>query len=228
MPWPDDEWAQFIAVLTRGFAARDPFTDADAAVYRLLLDAVEPAAALRAVQELVLEGQTMRPKPGEIVERVRRDRGQPTFDEACRLMFGRGGVLTARPRGGRYVDDAEDVPEAERRTAEQKRWADERDVIRQALAEVHPLVAAFVERQGFDRLRLLELDDPDYGALRRRELEQAWDRHVEAFDGREVAALAAGGDRRGQLARLDPLAALGRGPTPVRPALAQPEEAPAS
>jgi hypothetical protein len=68
-------------------------------------------------------------------------------------------------------------------------------------------VRAFVERQGIDRLRGLQLADPDWGEKRRADLERAYNEHVEAFDGREVAALASGG--RGELARLDPLAALG-------------------
>jgi hypothetical protein len=61
------------------------------------------------------------------------------------------------------------------------------------------------------------LDDPDYGELRRKELRGGWDRHVEAFDGRNVALLAAG-PRHAGLRQLDPLAALGLGREPV-PAL---------
>jgi hypothetical protein len=75
----------------------------------------------------------------------------------------------------------------------------------QRLAE-RPIVASFVERQGWDRLRNLPLDDPDWGEKHRKDLEGAWDRHVEAFDGREVVALASGG--REGLRQLDPLAGL--------------------
>lgn len=81
------------------------------------------------------------------------------------------------------------------------------------LAREHPLVGSFVKRQGWDRLRLLPLDDPDWGEKTRRELREAWDRHVETFDGREVAALASG-DRDG-LRQLDPLAALGAKPLQI-------------
>jgi hypothetical protein len=80
-----------------------------------------------------------------------------------------------------------------------------------------PIIAAFVERQGWDRLRNLPLDDPDWGEKTRRELREAWDRHVEAFDGREVAALASG-DRDG-LRQLDPLASLGVKPLEIERAL---------
>lgn len=75
-------------------------------------------------------------------------------------------------------------------------------------SNVHPLVASFVDRQGIERLRLLPVDDPEWGERHRRDLREAWERHVEAFDGREVAALASG-DRRAPV-RLDPLAAVRR------------------
>lgn len=194
MPWTDTEWAQFIALISRGFAARDAFTDADAAAYRLLLDQTEPAAALQALQVLVAEGQAMRPRPGEIVKRIRRDAGTPTFIEAYRLIFGPRGVLRALP--------AERVfPDAGARARAEEQAALDR------ATTMHPLVAAFVQRQGVDRLRGLELDCPEYGPVRRRQLEQEWNDHVDAFDGREVVALAAGRSRDG-LRQLDPLAAL--------------------
>lgn len=70
-----------------------------------------------------------------------------------------------------------------------------------------PLVRAFLERQGVARVRMLPLDCPDWGEKTRRELREGWDRHVEAFEGREVAALASG--RADGLRQLDPLTALG-------------------
>lgn len=73
--------------------------------------------------------------------------------------------------------------------------------------DVHPLVLAFVERQGPQRLRTLPLEDPEWGHRHRTDLQRAWEAHVDAFDGREVAALAAGTGQDG-LHRLDPLAAL--------------------
>lgn len=81
------------------------------------------------------------------------------------------------------------------------------------LAQAHPLVLSFVERQGWDRLRTLPLDDPDWGEKTRRDLEGAWDRHCDAFDGREVAALSSG--QRDGLRQLDPLAALGVKPLQI-------------
>jgi hypothetical protein len=72
--------------------------------------------------------------------------------------------------------------------------------------ENHPLIASFVDRQGVDRLRLLPIDDPEWGPKHRADLQRAWDAHVEVFDYREIAALASGGRR--ELSQFDPLAFL--------------------
>jgi hypothetical protein len=72
------------------------------------------------------------------------------------------------------------------------------------LADQHPLVGSFVAQQGWDRLRTLPVDCPDWGEKTRRELREAWDRHVKAGERREIAALASGGALR----QLDPIAAL--------------------
>jgi hypothetical protein len=81
---------------------------------------------------------------------------------------------------------------------------------------VHPLVESFVARQGADRLRRLPIYDPEWGEKVRRDLEREWAQHVEAFAGREVAAIATAGDRR-QMSRFDPLRHL---TLPAKPELA--------
>lgn len=194
MAWTEDQWAAFQSLLQHGFAARDPLTVEQIGVYRVLLDAVEPVAATTALQELVLEGQVHRPKPGEISARVRRDVSAPTFDEAFVLIFGRGGALKARRPAGVYADGAA-----------MARADDEAAMAR--LEGKHPLVMSFVQRQGLDRLRQMPVDDPDEGMWRRKELREAWELHVDAFDGREVTAIAAGTGREG-MRQLDPLAGL--------------------
>lgn len=199
MPWTDPQWAMFCSILKRGFAAKDPFTTDDANVYRLLLDDVDPEGAMAAVKAIVLEGQALRPRPGEIVARVRRDPGKPTFEEAFALIFGPRGVLAARPGNGGPVTYNS---QAERRQAENT-------AALERAADLHPLVASFVQRQGVTRLRELPVVDPDFGEIRRKELRDAWDRHCEAMDGRDVAALASGDRSALGLRKLDPLAALG-------------------
>lgn len=74
---------------------------------------------------------------------------------------------------------------------------------------ISPWVLAFVAHAGRERLRLLEIDDPAFGGAKRSALKDSWTAFIEATDGREVAAIAAGG-RRGAMGRLDPLAALNR------------------
>jgi len=207
--WQPDQWTAFVSLLQRGFASKEPFTEADAIAYEVLLDGVEPEACVRALRELVQEGQALRPRPGEIAARARRDPSRPTFDEAYRLIFGRGGILAARPENRRYEDLLDDETGEMIRSAVEVKHRAERAAVRQAAEAVHPLVGQFVVRQGIDHLRSLRLDDPEYGGLRRRELREAWDAHAAAFDEREVAAIAAGGDVRQGLRQMDPLAALG-------------------
>lgn len=194
MAWTDDQWELLLSLLEHGFKARDPLTPPEIRAYRILMDRVEPEAATAALQELVLKAQVFRPVPGEIVAQARHDASVPTFDEAFALIFGRGGALKARRPAGVYADAS-----AMARADDAAVWA--------RLEGRHPLVVAFVQRQGLDRLRQMPVDDPDEGMWRRKELREGWELHVDAFDGREVTAIVAGSGREG-LRRLDPLAGL--------------------
>jgi hypothetical protein len=66
----------------------------------------------------------------------------------------------------------------------------------------------FVASYGSQPLRVLEVEDPVWGARDRRHLEQAWDRFVAVREVREVRALAEG--RRSTLGHVDPLRSLNR------------------
>jgi hypothetical protein len=201
--WDDQTWAMFCALMHRGWPGA--FTEEDALAYRVLLDGVDPAEAVGALRRLLHRGARFRPSAAELLGELHADPTRPTFAEAYQLIFGPRGVLRARIVGGRWDN------EADRRAAH-------RQAIEERAAGVHPLVGAFVMRQGIDRLRTLPLEDPQWGEKHRRDLERAWEQHVEAFDGREVAALAAGS--RDGLRQLDPLAALGIArPKPDAPAL---------
>lgn len=142
-------------------------------------------------------GSDFPPSAPNLAALARQDPSTPTPEEAYRLIYGPRGVMRARPApGGSYGSEAEML--GARNEARVKR-----------AYELHPMLGAFVERFGVDRLAMLEVDDPDYGELRRRDVREAWERHCEAMQGRDVAALAAG-QRRGEMGRFDPLAALGR------------------
>ena len=132
-----------------------------------------------------------------------------------------GAIATLRSCEDRFPPSAGEIAAAARRDPSQPTFDEMLVLLRRAMKAANPaqrladrrIVAAFVERQGWGRLRNLPLDDPDWGEKTRRELREAWDRHVEAFDGREAAALASG-DRDG-LQRLDPLASLGVKPLEI-------------
>lgn len=192
MAWTDDQWGTFATLLRRGWPG--DFPTADAKAYRVLLDDTDPAVAVDAIRRLLHAGNRFRPSAAEILGAANTDPSRPTFDEAYRLIFGSRGVLKARPDHQRFRDVGEHS-RARRQAALDRAQT------------MHPLVASFVATQDPDRLRELPLDDPDWGRKHRADLEDAWNRHVEANTGRTVAALASG--RRGELARLDPLAALG-------------------
>jgi hypothetical protein len=198
--WTDEQWAMFFDLLDKGWPGD---LDPDGATaYQVLLDGTAPDEVVDALRRLLHQGARFRPSAAEILSARRRDVSRPTFDEAFVMIFGPRGVLRARPAVRRYADEAE-----------RRRVHD--DAARRRAASMHPLLAAFVERQGLDRLRQMPVDaartehGPGDGHWARKELREAWERHVDAFDGREVAALASGG--RIGLRQLDPLAALGAG-----------------
>lgn len=186
MSWDGQEWLAFVALLEGWWPGE--FSEEAADAWRLALDGVEPRAAMVALKALLHEGRRFRPSASELLAEVRRDRSAPTFEEA--LMELRG-VLGSPPRVAGLFES-----EAEKRAAENR-------VLLERVTD--PLVRGFVERQGVGRLRVLPLDDPDEGKWVRKELAEAWERHVGASDGREVAAIATG---TGGPRRLDPLGSL--------------------
>lgn len=142
------------------------------------------------------EGGDFPPSAPNLAAAARTDPGAPTFVEMVRLVFGPGGVLSARTSVRKGVWD---LGERER--------LDEEAMIERA-SGMHPLIGAFVRSYRIEKLRALNLDDPDWGGAERHRLEHHWQQHVEACDGRDAAALAMG-RRQDGLAKLDPLAALG-------------------
>lgn len=194
--WNDVQWDGFCALLEEAWPGE--FDEHARTSWRVLLDPLEPERMVSALRQLLLEGRRFRPSVSELLAAARTDPSRPTFHEAFTLIYGPRGILRARSkRPGAAVVYA----------SEADRQAQQNDAARERASEMHPLVAAFVERQGFDRLRTLPVDDEMWGEKHRRDLERAWDAHVEAFDGREIAVLASSG--RGELTHFDPLAALG-------------------
>jgi len=140
-------------------------------------------------------GSDFPPSAPNLAAAARRDPSKPTFDEALELIR-RALRAWNRPLTGDYANEAELLRARER-------------MVMERAESVHPLVASFIARRRIEQLQkeLAELGDEEWGSVRRRDLQAAWDQHCEAFEGRDVAAMASG--RRDGLQRLDPLAALG-------------------
>jgi hypothetical protein len=165
-------------------------------VEELLADGLTAEQALVALRSYRPEpGKDFPPSVPAVVALARTDPSQPTPEEAYQMIYGKGGVMRARLKPGASFPSEAAMLGA-------------RDEVRLERAqEIHPLLGAFVERFGVHRLAMLEVDDPEYGEVRRKDVREAWARHCEAFAGREVAAIASG--RRSGLGKLDPLSALG-------------------
>ncbi len=153
------------------------FLPSDEKAYHWMLSDFTAEQVMSALR--ALRGSKFRPSASEIANVLTPERaGTPTFDEMFRLLFSQRGALAAAGIDG----------------------------TRSRLVGMHPLVASFALRQGIQRLKELPVHDEDDGHWRRRELRVAWEGHVEAMEGREVAAVASG---IGDLRQLDPLARLG-------------------
>lgn len=204
-----DEWAAISMLLDKGFKARvdEPFDETRAAAYFILLGEQTADSVMNAIRKLIAGGQMFRPMPGEIVQAINGDVSVPTFAEFHTMIYGYDGVMTAGKRG---VNDLRRRQMLETGST----WLDDGQRKRefnqaaQAHADrLHHVVGSFVARYGVRRLQNLEIDDLEYGAIRRRDLEREWAEHVEVSGHRDAASVAAG-ERRGELGRFDPVAYL--------------------
>jgi hypothetical protein len=196
MTWTSDEQRTIARALLGSWPGTIPGWGKDA--FAAFLAELQ-ARNLTAEQVLVAvrswpAGSDFPPSAPNLAAAARADPGVPTASEMITLIFGRGGVLSARTQIRKGSWEAGERDQADR------------DAMLERLADVHPLVASFADREGLDRLRGLNLDDVEFGGARRRMLEQRWGEHLEAMENRDVALLTAG--RRGEMAKLDPLAAL--------------------
>lgn len=214
-----DEWETIALLIEEGWPGE--FTDNAANAWRVLLDGFTAAELLSALKRLALRGGKFRPSVAEVAGEIQGDVSAPTFPEFQTMIYGPGGVMSAGKKG---VNEHRRVQMAETGSS----WIDQGDSKRafdhaaQAHADrLHQLVGSFVARYGLARLQNLELDNPEYGMLRRKDLEREWGEHVE-ISGHRDAAHVASGDRRGELGRFDPLDYLRQ---PTAPALGRGEEA---
>lgn len=192
MTWTATEWEAFCHLVEEAWPGE--FDDQARASWRVLLDGVPTDAATEALKRLLYSGRKFYPRPAvsDLLAELRADPSLPTFDEAW-VLIERTLSRTPEP-DGRFKSEGE------------ARKAHDRAIL-DALDAHHPMIRSFVERQGLARLRTIQTGDPQWGEKHLADLRAAWERHVEASDRRQVAALASG-DREG-LRQLDPLAAIG-------------------
>jgi hypothetical protein len=188
-----DDWSIIAGLIDEWWPGE--FSQSAEHAWHVALDGYEAEQVTIALRALLARGGTFRPSVAQVVAEIRRDPSKPTFDEAL-VLIQRALRAWNSPLRGDFANEAEMLK------------AREQHVIGSAQG-VHPLAAAFIHRRGIRQLQkeIAELGDEEYGSLRRRDLQQAWEAHLEAFEGREISALAAG--RRDGLRQLDPLAALG-------------------
>lgn len=172
----DRAWQAIALLLERGFKWREPFAGAHDRAYRVLLDGYSEQQLAAGIRRLVASGQVYGPAPGEIVQAIEGDPDRPTFLEAYSAIYdsrptcGGRGVLWIHARGG----------------------GSELEARLDRAYEIHPLIGAFVHAYGVSNLQMLPVEHEEKGAMNRHQLEQAWDRFVEANAHRDAAALAAG------------------------------------
>lgn len=135
------------------------------------------------------------PSAAALAQHALRDPDAPAFTEVWDALMGPGGVLRARTSERKAVWGPR-----EREKADELAMADR-------LVSIPELVQAFVAEVTLPGLRARGLGDPEYGAARRRQLEDEWNRFVDRGQRRVTARLVAGA-RRERLRRADPVAAI--------------------
>lgn len=140
-------------------------------------------------------GSDFPPSAPNLAAAALKDPSTPTFDETLTLI--RAALRAYNlPLKGDFTAEAQMIRAREQNVLDRAR-------------DMHPLTGAFIARHGVGRLMdEVSALDGEYGAIRRNELAEAWEHHVDAMRDRDVHSLTAA-DRRGELRKFDPLAALG-------------------
>lgn len=172
--WRPEDWENVLLLLREWFVSKpEDWTTNRLTGYALGLadfTAAQVGAALRRLRDA--PGRTFLPRVSEIADAIHTDRSDPSFGEAFELLFGKGGCVHARPAAGvRYDGQTE------------RDKATDLAILEKAIDQ-HELVGAFVAAVTPRRLRLIPIDDPEYGDLRREELRREWADFVERADAR--------------------------------------------
>ena len=164
----DDEWSALCFLMDQAW--KGEFVQDKRDAYRVFLDRFSEDEVMAALHSLMETASPHLPAAAEIVQRIRSvsEAPVPSWAEVWKH------ILIPMTRG----------------------WAE-----RQAmdyLNEIHPLIARFVQVQGYETLRTAPFFDEQYGGLRIKDLRERWEEFVgvareRAAQGR---ALEAVGQRR--------------------------------
>lgn len=139
-----DEW-QAISLLIEN-CWRGEFDDTRSASYFAMLRQFDPEDVMAALHAIIENGSPFIPSVPEIVVEIRKFQTPPL------------------PSWSEVWDRIQYVL---------RRCLTEDEAV-ELLNELHPVAGAFLRTEGFERLQHEPLLDPDYGALRVRELHQRW------------------------------------------------------
>jgi len=167
----DDQWDATCLLMENCW--RGEFDDTRRESYRVFLDRYDPEEVQAALNLLITNGSPFLPAVPEIVQAIRECAGErsgpPSFTEAWAVILK---ALRIKPQ-----EDA-------------LNWLRER--------ESGDLLAGFVQAEGYNRLRLLPVDDPQYGPVEVERLRQRWTEFADVAIQREhrgIAQLAARGEK---------------------------------
>lgn len=186
----DDEWDTIVYVLANGWEG--DFDEHQQRVARMFLDPYPPEAVLAGLNKLAQNGKPWMPKAAQIVQAVREVAVPPTP----------------------AWSEAWDVIRRAMKKACNSRYAKSEAVelaMQWLRTEQHPMVAAFVAREGLAKLTMVKFDDEEYGSLRLKELAGRWAEFTEVAQERLERGLALDTHQRKGIGprRFDPAAALG-------------------
>jgi hypothetical protein len=169
----DDEWDGCCFLMEQAFKGDMDEDKRDA--YRVFLEKFSSEQVVAALQVLAEESEPWLPAVPEIVQACRKleqaDHGGevPGWAEVYPML-----IRALHVHVGYFESDAE-------KTATCVAWLEKNS---------HPVVAKFFEAQGYDRLSRMEVDDPEHGALRQKDLREMWEQFVEVAKQRLATGLA--------------------------------------
>ena len=171
----EDEWAAISLLIDNCW--RGDFDETMSASYFSMLGRYESDDVMAALHEIVETGVAWVPSVPEIVASMRRMREPelPPWTEVWDAM-----QFTLR------------------------RCRSEDEAVLMLTENCHPVAAAFMRLEGFERLQHEPFYDPEFGALRQRELAQRWSEYAEASRERirQGRAIEANNERRRALGQV--------------------------